>query len=61
MPILSSLVRGEWKEWAGLLVGQHLPSPFPLTAGTALPPNNNDYLLLADHARWAVKAPAASP
>jgi hypothetical protein len=57
---LLDVQKGEWKEWASLLLGQGVPSGFPLTAATPLPPDNNDYLLLSDRARWR-PSEAASP
>lgn len=55
---LTEIQKGEWKEWATLLLGQSIPAGFPLSAATPLPPDN-EYLLLSDRARW--RAESAAP
>lgn len=56
-PALTDIQKGEWKEWAPLLLGQSVPSGFPLSAATPLPPDN-EYLLLSDRARWRTESAA---
>jgi hypothetical protein len=52
-PFQSELTKGQYKEWARIVLRQ-LPQDFPLKAVTPMPPDN-DQILLADKARWAAQ------
>jgi len=46
---------GEFKDWSGVLAGR-IPSKFPLKAMTAIPPENQQFLI-ADRPRWENRKP----
>jgi hypothetical protein len=50
----TELLKGDYREWSGLLRGQ-LPSQFPLQAAVALPPAQ-EQILFADRPRWMESA-----
>lgn len=49
----SEILKGEFKDWAGVIRGQ-LPASFPLKAVTLFHPNN-EQILFADRPRWSAK------
>ena len=60
-PALYEMDKGQWKDWSTLMHGHNIPPQIALSAATVLPPDKNDYLLVADHVRWPVNKPADSP
>lgn len=49
---LYQIDKGFSKDWAPILRRQGLPTGFPLTAYTAMPPLDNEYLFFSDRRRW---------
>ncbi|MDP9290811.1 MAG: glycosyltransferase family 39 protein, partial [Verrucomicrobiota bacterium] len=53
-PFISTLVKGEYKDWANLIMRAPLAADFPFQRSVALP-MENECILYADHVRWPEK------
>lgn len=53
-PFISTLVKGEYKDWANLIMRAPLAADFPLQRSVALP-MENECILYSDHVRWPEK------
>jgi hypothetical protein len=51
-PMISTIDKGEYKDWAMIIRRQGLPTSFPITSYTVLPPNENEYFLISNRVRW---------
>jgi len=50
--MISTIDKGEYRDWALLIRRQGLPATFPITSYTVLPPNDNEYFFISDRPRW---------
>jgi hypothetical protein len=50
--MISNIDKGEYKDWAMIIRRQGLPTSFPITSYTVLPPNENEYFLISNRVRW---------
>lgn len=54
-PFISSIIKGEWKDWAPFIKREANTADFPMKAVTALP-IGNECVFYADRDRWSKKA-----
>jgi hypothetical protein len=49
--------KGEFMEWKMMIRREGLPQGFPLQHPSRLPPNRDEYMIIADRVRWDVQNP----